>query len=41
VADLAEPLLCGANMHLSALRATALLTQIASIGINRLTTIYI
>jgi len=27
VADLAEPLICNANMRLSALRATALLTQ--------------
>jgi len=27
VADLAEPLLCDANMRLSALKATALLTQ--------------
>jgi len=27
VADLAEPLFCDANMHLSALRSIALLTQ--------------
>jgi len=35
VGDLAEPLLCDANMRPSALKATTLLTQNCVIGINR------